>query len=600
MNLCDYIVEFLQRKGVEKVFCVYGSANSYFIKSLADKNMQVCTTTENGAGFAAEGYSKINGFSCVTATSGPGAICLLNGLASCWYDSTPALFITGQVNTKFMRPDNSIRQVGFQETPILEMVAGITKYAKMVTNKEDIKYEIEKAYFLANEGRNGPVLLDLPINVQHSDINPEELIGYIAIEDNYYDNQTNGLIDEFLTDLSNAQRPAILIGGGCQRDKEKVRSMLSYIDIPTYTTWNALDIISPEDSYYAGQVGTYGSSTRNFGIQNCDLLLCLGSRLSGRITGGHLEGFARAAKKYVVDIDKALLQRKMQPVKFDRCIYSSVAYFCEEVMNSKHKLVFDIDSWRIQNKTWLEKYDPVKPEYYEDKSIIHPYAFMRTLSEVCKKDDIILSDCGGNVVVSNSSFKVKNGQRFFSSNGHSSMSFSFPGSIGAWYANKNPKSNIICIIGDGGMGMQVGELQTLKNYGIKVKVFILNNHIYGITRKFQKINFVGTKEHACSAPDYQPPDFVKVAEAYGIKALYIKQPIEWDDIKNHIRYILSLNESVICSVECPDFCSYYPAVSGWNPIEDMEPLLSLEELQSNMYIPLLKETIERERPNGTS
>lgn len=588
MKLADFVINYLADLGIDKMFVVSGAADAYIIDAFTrtNKTEYVATMHEQAAGFAAEGYARIKGLPGVAiATSGPGGMNLVTPIGNCFYDSVPVIFITGQINSEFLRQDQSLRQVGFQETDIVAIVSPITKYAKLITKPEDIKYELEKALFIATDGRPGPVLLDIPMNLQKIEIDPGKLVGFQGeINRPVYDIAVvDAKIDQFLKDLKKTKRPVMLIGGGVGIAKatELLQKVGKILKIPIFPTWNALDIVSSDYKYYGGRIGTYGGSGRNFGIQNSDLLLAVGSRISGRITGGNLKTFARAAKKYVVDIDAALLQKKMQQVPFDVSIRCDAKLFLERLLlKLKNISLPDVSSWTKQVLAWKNKYDPVKPEFFTQKEYVNPYAFMRTLSKEMKSNDVLVADCGGNIVTSNHAFETKKGQRYFTNNGNSPMGFSFCGAMGAWFAS-DKKINVVCIIGDGGFTMNIQELQTLLTYGINVKTFIINNHAYGIIKAFQDTNVEG--RHEASGPKgYIPPDFVKISDAYGISTRRIKKNI---DAQKIIREVLAHDGPIVCDVDCGNWYTYEPRVFGWNtPIEDMYPYLPRNEFRKNMII----------------
>ncbi|MEK7213776.1 MAG: thiamine pyrophosphate-binding protein, partial [Patescibacteria group bacterium] len=503
----------------------------------------------------------------------------------CFYDSVPALFITGQINSEFLRQDSTLRQVGFQETDIVAITSPITKYSTIIRKADDIKYELEKALFLATDGRPGPVLIDIPMNFQKTEIDPEKLIGFQAESEKiiYNIDTIDKQIDLFIKDLKKSKRPVILIGGGVgiAKAKDVLHKVGNILKIPIFPTWNALDIVPSDYKYYGGRVGTYAGRGRNFGIQNSDLLLAVGSRISGRITGGNIKTFARAAKKYVVDVDTALLQKKLQQIPFDVNIHCDAKIFLERLLIKVSKATpTDVSIWTEQVMIWKEKYDPVSPEFFKQKGFVNPYAFMRVLSQIMKSNDILVADCGGNIVTSNHAFETKNGQHYFTNNGNSPMGFSFCGAMGAWFAS-NKKGNVVCIIGDGGFTMNIQEIQTLLTYGIKVKTFIMNNHVYGIIKAFQDTNMEG--RHEASGPKgYVPPDFIKIANAFGVATRKINMN---SNVEKIIKEVLAFDGPIICDVDCGNWYSYEPRVFGWNtPIEDMYPYLPREEFKKNMII----------------
>jgi acetolactate synthase I/II/III large subunit len=604
IKVADYIINHLAEIGVSDVFVVYGAANGNLIDAFTrnDKINYVATMHEQGAGFAAEGYAKVSkNLGVAIATSGPGGMNLVTSMGNCFYDSVPCLFMTGQIKTKYMRPDDSIRQIGFQESDMTAICQSVTKYSKLVDDPKSIKFELEKAIYLAKSGRPGPVHLDLPIDVQKEMIDPDELIGFDAYlaEKSFNLDKINQQIDIFLNDLLSSKRPCMMIGGGIRlaNAEKEMLELARILKIPCFPTWNALDIIASDFEFYGGRIGTYGGAGRNFGIQNSDLLLAIGSRISGRITGGDPYLFARGAKKYMVDVDAAAMQRKMQQLPFDECILSDAKLFINLLINRvKDMNLPDFSAWQERVVFWREKYDPVTADMWEPTKYVNPYVFLRILSEEMDSNDVLVGDCGGNIVAINHSFKTKTGQHYFTNNGNSPMGFSYSGAMGARFACKNNKDKkVVCVIGDGGMAMNIQEMQTFLNYDVDVKTIILNNHIYGITKAFQEVNFEGRSE-ACGPKGYKPPDFVKVANAFGINTMVIDDGSDYNKVRKQIREFLDYDGQIICDLNCHEWHTYEPKLIGWEtPIEDMYPYLAREEFLENMIIKPLEISLNPER-----
>lgn len=599
IKVADYLINRLAEYGVKEVFQVYGAATGHLVDAFvrAEGIRYIAPFHEQACGFAAEGYAKVNGnFGVAMATSGPGGQNLITCAGNCYFDSVPCLFITGQIKQQFMRPDKSIRQIGFQESDMTGLFSTLTKYSVMITKPEDIRYELEKAIHIMKSGRPGPVHLDVPIDVAKAIVDTDDMFPYqVVLKDNYDREKINEQIDEFISDLKKSERPSLMIGGGVRLAgaEKDILELGRKLKIPVFPTWNALDIICSDYEYYGGRIGTYGGAGRNFGIQNSDLLLAIGSRISGRITGGNIHSFAREAKKYMVDVDAPGLQKKLQQVPFDVCIYSDAKLFIKLLLERLDEIP-DFSSWMDKCAHWRDKYDPVTDDMFEENKHVNQYAFTRILSEEMGPEDILLGDCGGNIVVINHSFKTKTGQRYFTNNGNSPMGFSFAASIGAWFASDKEKQNVVCIVGDGGMNMNLQELQTLVNYNVGVKVVILNNHIYGITKAFQETNFEGRME-ACGPIGYNPPNFLKVAEAYGLETVSI-DGTDYDKIRNQIKDILNHDGPLIIDVNCYEQHTYEPKLIGWEtPIEDMYPYLDREEFLENMIIEPLEISLHPER-----
>lgn len=382
----------------------------------------------------------------------------------------------------------------------------------------------------------------------------------------------------FITELAKAKRPGIIVGGGAYRARDAIIEFAMAFEIPCFRTWSAQDIITDDLPVYAGTVGTYGGPGRNFGIQNCDLLLSLGCRMSGRITGGQPETFARGARKYIVDVDPVALNTELQQVRGDCNILSTCERFMETLNYSR---VQTHTAWLAQCVEWKDKYDPVTKDMQAGDEV-HHYGFMRELSELLPNNAIVVSDTGGNVIMMGHCFRSKRGQRIFSSNGNTPMGFSMCGAIGAWFAE--PARPVICIIGDGGFCMNSQELQTLVNYGVNIKVFIINNKVLGNTASYQRVN--GMKQVACSAPDYVPPDFTKLVAVYGLIPYSITGRAMTASI---VEMMLATEAPCICDVQHDDFCQYEPRLSVWEGgIEECFPPLPKAEFLSNMIVQPVK------------
>lgn len=597
MKVADLIIDFYAQKKIDKAFLVYGAANGDLVDAFTrtDKIKYVCTFHEQAAGFAAEGYQKIKNVpGLAIATSGPGATNMITSIADCYYESIPCIFLSGQINSKFLRPHEKIRQIGFQETDIISLVKPITKYAVSVKDPLNILYELEKSYFLATQGRCGPVVIDLPMDVQKAEVNKDQLVGFdkSVFETKFDLDLVKEKIEYFFTELKKSKRPCFLIGGGIKitNNVDKLNKILEKFNIPVFVTWNGIDIVSSDRNYYGGRIGTYGGPGRNFGIQNCDLLFAIGSRVSGRLTGGNISSFAREAKKFITDIDSELLDKKYQQVPFDVNILCDLDNFLEifeEVLNKNLKSMPNFNSWLNKVIEWKNKYDPVKENapkknsyIFNKKNYVNPYFFMKLLSEKMNNTDIIVGDCGGCSVLVGHALKTKQGQYYHSNNSHAPMGYSFSAAIGSALATKTRR--VICLTGDGGFNMNIQELQTLKNYKINnLKTFIINNHIYGITKAFQKTNFSG-REEACGPKGYNPPDFNKIVKAYGVESVAIEND---DELEEKIEYVLNFDGPVVVDVNCHEYHLYEPRLIGWaTPIEDMYPYLDRNEFRNNMIV----------------
>lgn len=533
---------------------------------------------------AAESYSRLTkNLGVAMATSGPGATNLITGICCAWFDSIPALYITGQVNTNEQKGNLGVRQVGFQETDIVSMVKPVTKFAAMVTEPESIKYYLDKAIYLAKAGRPGPVLLDIPMNMQRAEINPEKLKGFVPEKENPAPKKSDldKQIKETLRFIKSAKRPVIIAGGGIKLAgaRKEFEEFLGKLNFPVVTSWSGFDLIPFSYPLLVGQYGVYGNRGANFAVQNSDLLITIGSRLDTRQTGGRPNTFAREAKKIVVDIDLSELAKR-RGLTPDVAINSDAKVFLQEInkaLDDKFKIP-KIGDWLSLAKEWKVKYPTCPPEYYRQKNSVNSYVFAKTLSEEAPANAVIIPDDGGHLTWMMQSFELKEGQTLFSAFGNSPMGYAFPAGIGACFAVEN-KRPVISVIGDGSFQINIQDLQTVAHYKVPLKIFILNNHSYGIIKQFQDMYF--DSRHEASSPEkgYTAPDFIKVGKAYGIKTLTIKNHQE---LRKKIKMVLDSKEAVLCDVLLDKGQKLIPKLEFGKPIEDLSPYLDREEFKKNM------------------
>ncbi|HIP14813.1 MAG TPA: hypothetical protein EYG74_04920 [Sulfurimonas autotrophica] len=514
MKVSDYIVEVLVKNKVEKVFGYIGGNNAHLLDSI-DKHTameMVNTVHEQGAGFAAEGYARATeSLGAATATSGPGATNLVTPIASCFLDSIPTIFITGQVNTYEYKYDLPVRQIGFQETDIVSIVKDITKYSVFIDKVEDIRYELEKACYLAQEGRKGPVLVDIPINIQYQNINFEETESFyngeeyrILLEEKRCIDKT--LVQEIAKEISAAKRPLILVGGGARLAgiEEELKLFLDKTNIPIVSSLMGKDLVRDDYKYNLGFIGVYGVEHATVCLDSCDLLLILGSRLDARQTGRNLDNFAKNAKIIHVDIDKNELELR---IKTDIVVHGDLKEFVSKLNEEEVS---------PQLRPWLEEVLEYKKQFpFAKKGVMEghlPHKILGIISQNLRDDDIICVDVGLHQMWSAQSLKLKGSQRLIFSGGLGSMGFALPAAIGATIGTGK---RVITISGDGGFQMNLQELEVLRRRNLPIKNFILNNAMLGMVNQMQKEfldqNYIGTKD------DYSAPDFRNIARSYKMK-----------------------------------------------------------------------------------
>lgn len=587
MNLSDYVLKFLKNRKIKNVFLITGGAISFMVDSFSRvKNIKyTCVAHEQAAAMMADSYSRMGpNLSCTMVTSGPGATNLITGIACSWFDSIPAIHITGQVNSYekqgAQKGTKNTRQVGFQETDIVSITKPITKFSYQLKSPNEIRYILEKACYLAQSGRPGPVVIDIPMNFQKADINEKKLKRFILpkLKSNGFYLKRN--IKKIISLIKKSSRPVVLLGGGIKISKvqHKLNNFIKKINVPVVTTWSGVDVIDHNHKNYIGNVGVYGSRSANFAVQNSDLLLCLGSRLDTRITGGVPSTFARNSKVISVDIDKNELS-KQRGLKLYLKVNSNLFDFFNVFEKDNKKFKYQNKNWSSKCEKWKKTYPIVLSKYYSQKKFVNPYVFIEELSKILNNKAVVVADDGGHLTWAIQAFKVKQGQKLFSAFGNSPMGYAFPASIGASIALN--KQKVICIDGDGSIQINIQELQTVIFNRLPIKIIVMNNNGYGIIKQFQELYLKKRYEATTAATGVVNPDFKKVSKAYGINYTLISNHKNLN--KNLKKPIMSNKPEFIEVLIKPDQ-KIVPKLQFGNPIEDLSPLLSRKEFNQNMFV----------------
>jgi acetolactate synthase-1/2/3 large subunit len=582
MKLSDYIIDFLVNEGVSHIFELIGGAITHLVDSAHNRSDIKCVSVhhEQSAAFAAEAYARTKGgLGVAMATSGPGALNLVTGIGSCYFDSVPCLFITGQVNTYEYKFGRAVRQLGFQETDIVSVARPLTKYAGLVDSAEKIRYHLEKAVHTARSGRPGPVLLDIPMDIQRAEINPEELTGF-AKSDRVKTTCKLTVLDGVIDLMEQARRPVLLAGGGI-RTAGATDALLALVEktgMPVVASLMGLDAIPHDHPSFFGMIGAYGNRYSNLALANCDFLLILGSRLDTRQTGTRPDTFARAARKVHVDIDPLELNEK---VKVDMAINWDLGEFLPGI-NARlgKKARPDWSPWYATLQGYREKYpSPAGPGPVKE---MDASLFMGLLSSCCAGGEIICLDVGQHQMWAGQSFRLKRGQRMLISGGMGAMGFALPAALGA--ARAAPGKNIIVIAGDGGMQVNIQELDTIASLKLPVKIFVLNNRCLGMVRQFQDMYFGGRRQSTVIG--YSCPDFGKLAAAHGIPYQALATP---DGARDIVAAALKRKGPAFVEVKLAQGTCVNPKLVVNRPIEDMSPHLDRAELKKIMLIDLAGE-----------
>lgn len=601
MKLSDYVMQFVNRLGVGHIFYLPGGGAMHLVDSLGKlKDVEaVCCLHEQAVAIAAQSYAMhTNHLGVGLVTTGPGGTNTITGVCAAWMDSVPCLFISGQVKRSDMMTGKGLRQLGIQEADIVTLVRSITKYAVTVTEPSLIRYHLEKALYLARNGRPGPVWIDIPLDVQGSIIDETMLKGFNPTEVKQKKPNTSSIkkaVRKIIGFLNKSERPVIIAGDGIKisNSKDLFLDIIKKMDVPVIPTWKAMDMIYEGHELYAGRGGILGERSANFAVQNSDLLLCIGSKMDFTQTGFDTKSFARAAKKIVIDIDKKEI--KKLDFKIDIKIIADAGLILNEIAAQLNDIkVKDRSSWKNKIKEWRKKYPIVPDEYYNKTGLVNPYVLIDVLSREATSDDIINPCCAGTAAEYNfQAFKIKENQKFITNHGLGPMGFELPGSIGACLANKRKRT--ICVAGDGGFQLNIQELETLHRLDLPIKIFIMNNNGYSSIRTMQETHFGGHYVGNNPSSGLTLPDIIDVATAYKIKAIRINDASE---LESKIREALGFPGPVICDVMVIPGFKVSPKVASKRkedgtmvskPLEDQWPFLERKELESNMMIPLIPE-----------
>ena len=552
---------------------------------------------EQASAIAAEAYARVtNNLGVALVTTGPGGTNTVTGVAGAWLDSTPCLFISGQVKRTDIVGDRGLRQLGVQEINIVSIVKSITKYAVTVMDAESIRYHLEKAVYLAKSGRPGPVWIDIPLDVQAAMIEEESLAGFEPAREGEESTEPelDSKIQQVIELFNNAKRPIILVGNGT-RIAGAAKDFLNLVDllnIPVLTTRLGVDLIPADHPLSMGMPGSIAPRSANFALQNSDFLLILGARMDMALIAYAPEKLARGARKVMVNID--LAEMKKIGTTLDVEIMTDVSLFIRGIVESANAITpRDHSAWLARCQEWKEKYPFVLPEHRAQTGLVSMYAFSEIVSEELGEDCVILPGNAGNASeLFLTAFKAKHGQRIFHNKGTGAMGFCQPAAIGACLASGRQPT--ICVDGDGGFQMNIQELETVRRLGLPIKFFVMNNGGYASIRASQK-NYFGRLTGADATSGMTLPDIVSVAQAYRLVSVRIESS---ENLREQVRTVLAMPGAVVCDVMIIPDEPRAPRITSRqrkdgsmisSPLEDMAPFLDREEFLANMIVPPLKE-----------
>ncbi|MBM3454062.1 MAG: thiamine pyrophosphate-binding protein [Bacteroidetes bacterium] len=594
MRIADYIAQKLSDLG-SNCYSVTGGGSMHLNDAFGKASINVIYCHhEQACSMAAEAEARLTRIpAVVNVTTGPGGINAINGVFGAYTDSIPMIIVSGQVKRETLVGSYTVpwRQLGDQEVDIVKMVEGVTKYSSCVTDPQKIRFHLEKAIYLAVEGRPGPVWLDIPIDIQSMDVNIEDLESFKPNGSDLINFEEVDLLVRAIIDrIKISERPVFYVGSGIHISgtQELFLQLARKLNIPVVTAWNSNDLIEDSDPLYVGRGGTIGNRSGNFVLQSADLIIVLGSRLNIRLVSYNWSSFAPHAFKVGVDIDINELEKPT--CVFDIKVHSSLEYFFSEAfrcVNSNLHSFPDFSGWINWGKERLSRYPVCLPEYWNKLETVNPYCFVDTLFENLKENDTVVCADGTACVVTFQGMKVKKGQRVFHNSGCASMGYELPASIGAFNANRNIE-RVVCIAGDGSIMMNLQELQTISGNNLPIQIFILNNKGYHSIRQTQRSFFSDNIVGCGTDSGLSFPSFEKVASAFDFPYYHIK---DHQELLERIPEIVNLKGRFICELELDLEQHFSPKLTSkklldgsmaTSPLHDMWPFLSEEELSLNI------------------
>ncbi len=597
MRVADYITKFIEDLGVKDIFTLTGGG-AMFLNDAAAQNKNIRSVFnhhEQSSAMAAFAYSKYTGtWGATYVTTGCGGTNAITGLLDAWQDNVPVFFISGQVKRAdtIWKMQQPLRQYGVQEADIIPVVQSLCKYAVMVTDPQQIRYHLEKAAYLGSHGRPGPVWLDIPSDVQGAIVNENELVGFNPeeLKLDYTTECSSQDLKELEEMLKKAKRPVIVAGHGVRLSHAipEFKKFIEKYNIPFVGTYLATDFVPGDHPLFIGRTGLKGDRAGNFAMQNSDLILSIGSRLSVTIIGYSPKDFARAAKIAVVDIDPH--EHKKKTINIDLFLNADAKWFLE---NFQPQDLSDFKEWREKCLHWKNTYPVCLPEYVKSKEGINLYHFVDELNKVLPENGVVVADAGSAIYVPAQAFKAKTNQRLILSGAQAEMGFTLPACIGI-SAAKN-KGEVVGITGDGSFQLNIQELQVLVEYKFPVKLFIWNNDGYLSIRSTQTRIFEGRLYGTDRTNGVSLPDTKKIAEAYGLPYVKIENP---ENLAEKINEVLKMQGPVVCEVMCIRDQEIIPTVSSKKlpdgrmvskPLEDLYPFLDRQIFKQEMIIEPLAE-----------
>lgn len=592
MKISDYIIDFIASLGVKNIFCVTGGGAMHMNNSLgsSDKVKGIFMLHEQGASIAAESYARINeGYGACLVTSGPGATNAITGLVGAYIDSIPVIYISGQAKRADLVGDQKIRQFGIQEVNIISLVSSYSKYAVQIKAPEDIRYELEKAAALAINGRPGPAWIDVPLDIQASEVEPETLASFDASTLPAFEAKDE-VITKVIEAINKSEKPVLVLGHGIRLGHavEQARELYNTLNIPTLTSWNGVDLIEDTHPMYFGRPGAVGQRAANLIQQGADMVLTIGTRLNLLSTGYNFDSFLENAVHIMVDIDENEMNKKSVHPKIK--VVCDAKSFIEKLLARIDEIKPNArEKWIAHCNLLREKYPVLIPEQEPREGYVSTYRLAGEVSDQMKSDDIYqFTSSGTSVDITMKVFKIKWGQRAFLTKGLAAMGYDVPASIGSCIASGGKRT--VCITGDGSIAMNMQELEVIKRLKLPVKIFVVDNSGYSMIYQSQNGNFKGHLTGCNEENGLTLPDMARIAEAFGIHSEHIETEAE---LSEKVKAVLEYDGPALCTVKADITQKILPKQVNYvrpdgqmasRPLEDMAPLLEEDELRAALGI----------------
>ena len=586
MKSSDFVARYLEARGVTHVFELVGGMITHLLDSIGEKsNISIVSCHhEQAAAFAAEGYARITGVPGVAlATSGPGATNLLTAVGSCFFDSTPTVFITGQVNTHELKGERGIRQLGFQETDIVSIATPICKSAVQVRSAADLPAVLDSAFRLALEGRQGPCLVDIPMNVQSEAIDDTfadqwlqaaRLASLDATDRTQLLSNDQQLKEEFvalLSAINQAECPLLLMGGGCAAasNRQAARRIAELLGVPVVLSLMAVDLLPELHPQRVGFIGSYGNRWANKSLGAADLLIVIGSRLDIRQTGSDVESFCEGKQIWQIDLDPEEIGVRIQPQHS----------LCCSIRSAVEQLAALPAADKSQHPAWLEQIDdlrhqfPAWREYPAELGELNPVRLLQKLSGLIPGPCHYITDVGQHQMWAAQSLQFKHEDRFLTSGGMGAMGFGLPAALGSAFSNQNAMT--VLVSGDGSFQVNIQELETVRRNQLNLKIILFNNQCHGMVRQFQETYFKGRLQSTVEG--YSAPDFIAVSRAYGVPARSLNCI---DEVDESIHWLLKSKGPALLEVPLSIRSRVYPKLAFGRKFGEMEPEASPVAMES--------------------